>query len=80
MPGTATCKRYERLEIEFLTCLISYNMCDIQNSEKRVNGINYLRVTFRRDFCDTDRSSVSWSIPIEATRLPRRGKGFSSGG
>ena len=51
--GESTRKRHGRLEIEFLTCRISYNMCDTQNSEKRVLIISDLAGHFKRDICDT---------------------------
>ena len=46
-------KYCEPLEIEFLTCLISYNKCDTGNNEKRVSGISILQTYFLADFCDT---------------------------
>ena len=63
--GESPRKRHERLEIESLTCRISYNICDTQNSEKRVLVISDLLAHFQRDICDTairhDWSAVTGS-------------------
>lgn len=40
-------------QIEFLTCLISYNICDEQMTKERVSGMSDLPGQFRTDFCDT---------------------------
>ena len=36
-----------------LTRLISYNICDIKDSEKQMSRINHLPSDFQGDFCDT---------------------------
>jgi hypothetical protein len=71
MPGSATRKRHERMEIEFLTCRISYNKCDTENSTKRASRISHLQTHFHGDFCDTSLDpSGSVQSRGEATTVP----------
>jgi hypothetical protein len=47
MPLGTACKHIKRDQIEFLTCRISYKMCDTQNGRNRASGISDLPSRFQ---------------------------------